>query len=76
MTFTARDGSFFFSNGYAWGTCSLKKNEKDIQVELSVLYGQLSLSKFVLRNFGNREFDPDESGLIKAGRKVKFSVSG
>ena len=76
MTFTARDGSFFWSNGYAWGTCSLKKRKKDVQVELSVLYGQLSLSKFVLRNFGNREFDPDESGLIKAGEKLKFSVSG
>jgi hypothetical protein len=76
MTFAAQDGSFFWSNGYAWGTCSLKKIKKDIQVELSVLHGQLSLSKFVLRNFGNREFDPDESGLIKAGEKLKFSVSG
>ncbi|GAG22988.1 unnamed protein product [marine sediment metagenome] len=76
MTFAAQDGSFFWSNGYAWGTCSLKKRKKDVQVELSVLYGQLSLSKFVLRNFGNREFDPDESGLIKAGEKLKFSVSG
>ena len=76
MTFTARDGSFFWSNGYAWGTCSLKKRGKDIRVELSVLHGRLSLSKFVLRNFGDREFDPDVSGLIKAGEKAKFNISG
>jgi len=22
MTFAAQDGEFFWSNGYAWGTCS------------------------------------------------------
>jgi len=76
MTFTAQDGEFFWSNGYAWGTCSLEKRKKDIRVELSVLHGQLSLSKFVLRNFGDREFDPDESGLIKAGEKIEFSIGG
>jgi hypothetical protein len=76
MTFAAQDGSFFWSNGYAWGTCSLKKIKKNVRIELSVLHGQLSLSKFSLRNFGDIQFDPDESGLIKAGQKVKFSVSG
>jgi len=72
MTFAAQDGSFFWSNGYAWGTCSLKKTRKDIKVELSVLHGQLPLSKFILRNFGDIQFD--KTLLIKAGQKVKFSV--
>jgi len=72
MTFAAQDGSFFWSNGYAWGTCSLEKRKKDIQVELSVLHGQLPLSKFILRNFGDRQFD--RTLLIKAGQKLKFSV--
>jgi non-lysosomal glucosylceramidase len=72
MTFAAQDGEFFWSNGYAWGTCSLKKTRKDIKVELSVLHGQLPLSKFILRNFGDIQFD--KTLLIKAGQKVKFSV--
>jgi len=72
MTFAAQDGSFFWSNGYAWGTCSLKKTRKDIKVELSVLHGQLPLSKFILRNFGDIQFE--KTLLIKAGQKVKFSV--
>jgi len=74
MTFAAKNGEFFFSNGYAWGTCSLKKGRKDIQVELSVLHGQLHLSKFVLRKFGHIRFD--ETLLIKAGEKAEFSISG
>ena len=85
MTFTAQDGSFFWSNGYAWGTCSLKKRKKDPptaglnrnpallgRVELSVLHGQLPLSKFILRNFGDIKFD--KTLLIKAGQKVNFTV--
>ncbi len=72
MTFTAQDGSFFWSNGYAWGNCSLEKRKKDIRVELSVLHGQLPLSKFILRKFGDIQFD--KTLLIKAGQKVKFSV--
>jgi uncharacterized protein (DUF608 family) len=73
MTFAARDGSFFWSNGYAWGTCSFKKTNKNIQVELSVLHGQLPLSKFILRKFGDKQFE--KTLLIKAGEKAKFSVS-
>jgi len=74
MTFTARDGTFFWSNGYAWGTCSLRKRNKNVQIELSVLHGQLPLSKFILRNFGDRQFD--KTLLIKTGQKVKFDISG
>jgi non-lysosomal glucosylceramidase len=72
MTFSARDGTFFWSNGYAWGTCSFKKNDKDIQVELSVLHSRLPLSKFILRNFGDIQFD--RTLLIHAGEKVNFIV--
>jgi len=74
MTFAAQDSSFFWSNGYAWGICSLEKRKKNVQVELSVLHGQLPLSRFILRQFGDRQFD--KTLLIKAGQKVKFSVSG
>ncbi len=72
MTFAVDEGDFFWSNGYAWGTCSLKKGKKNARVELSVLHGQLHLSKFILRNFGEREFD--RALLIKAGDKVNFGV--
>jgi uncharacterized protein (DUF608 family) len=74
MTFAAQEGNYFWSNGYAWGNCSLKKSGNDIQVELSVLHGQLHLSKFILRKFGEIQFD--KTLQIKPDRKVKFSVNG
>jgi uncharacterized protein (DUF608 family) len=44
MTFTAQPGAYFWSNGYAWGTCKVE-NESVI---LEVLHGSLSLAKFRL----------------------------
>jgi uncharacterized protein (DUF608 family) len=72
MTFAAQDGTFFWSNGYAWGDCSLKRGEKGVRVEFSVLHGELALSRFVLREFGSNQFD--KHLRIKAGEKVKFDV--
>lgn len=73
MTFAAKDGRFFWSNGYAWGSCCLKSYKKDMRVELSVLYGELALSGFILRDFGCKEFD--KTLRIKAAEKAKFTVS-
>jgi hypothetical protein len=41
---------------------------------LSVLYGELVLSKFKLRSFGFEKFDKDVH--IKAGEKAIFNVAG
>ena len=73
MTLAAQDGTFFWSNGYAWGSCSLKPKKKTVQIELSVLHGELALSKFILRRFGQKQFD--KTLRIKAGQKVDFGVS-
>jgi len=44
MEFTAKPGVYFWSNGYAWGTCKVHTD----QVELQVLHGSLALDKFQL----------------------------
>jgi len=74
IVFAPREGNFFWSNGYAWGSCSLKRDSKNFRVELSVLYGKLVLSKFKLRNFGVARFDKDVA--LKAGEKTVFNVAG
>jgi hypothetical protein len=73
MTFAAKEGQFFWSNGYAWGSCSLKRTAKGMNVDLSVLQGQLDLSRFVLRGLGEIKFG--ETLLIRAGEKIKFVVT-
>jgi len=74
MTFAAKEGTFFWSNGYAWGSCSLKRTNKDMKIELSVLEGELALSKFTVRDFGAKAFD--ETVRIKAGQKTEFYIRG
>jgi len=74
MTFAAQDGTFFWSNGYAWGNCSLGRSGGRTHVALSVLHGNLSLSRFVLRGFGEVRFDSPQS--VKAGEKIEFDVGG
>ena len=44
MHFTDRPGCYFWSNGYAWGTCSVA----DKVVTLEVLKGSLLLDKLVI----------------------------
>ncbi len=73
MTFAPKDGTFFWSNGYAWGNCSLNPTEKGITIELSVLHGELTLSKFTLRDFGCHQFDGVRQ--IKAGETAIFNIT-
>jgi hypothetical protein len=73
MTFTAQQGTYFWSNGYAWGTCSLKRTERNTTVQLSVLHGELTLAKFILDGFGYNQFD--KTLRINVGQIAKFRVS-
>lgn len=72
MTFAAKRGTFFWSNGYAWGSCSMEDAERGMRVRLSVLHGELTLREFTLDGFGRESFD--ETIRINTGQKAKFLV--
>jgi len=74
MAFVNQDGTFFWSNGYAWGSCSLKPNGDSTQVALSVLGGALALSEFNLHDFGHVRFD--KPVRIGAKQEATFQVAG
>lgn len=74
MSFTSRDGKYFWSNGYAWGECSIRKGNQDKNVELSVVHGpQLTLSRFSLQDYGSISFK-DVPLTIPSGSRAKFTV--
>jgi hypothetical protein len=73
MTFAPKEGRCFWSNGYAWGTCSMKKAGRGMNVELAVLQGQVTLSKFALQGLGDINFK--EPLAIATGSKAQFSVA-
>jgi len=45
MTITSQPGTYFWSNGYAWGTCKVDNQ----QATLKVLKGNLILKEFSLK---------------------------
>ncbi len=51
MRFTSVPGTYFWSNGYSWGTCEVKKGEATI----NVLYGKLELNSFSLEGLGKKK---------------------
>ncbi len=72
MTFAPKAGTYFWSNGYAWGSCALKRTRRGTSIELSVLHGQLTLSQFSLRDYGSTQFK--EPVAIPAGSRAQFTV--
>ncbi|MEN6578519.1 MAG: GH116 family glycosyl hydrolase, partial [Phycisphaerales bacterium] len=73
MTLAPNPGEWFWSNGYAWGACSIKRSGKRMKVELSVLHGDLTLSRFDLTGHGSCVFEVPVQ--IKAGEKAAFAVA-
>lgn len=57
MTFTAKDGVYFWSNGYAWGTCEQRFENDSVDVVITVKHGDLSLNRFALKEYGEVTFD-------------------
>jgi non-lysosomal glucosylceramidase len=46
ISFTSKPGTYFWSNGYAWGTVQIQDNK----VTIHVLYGNLSVRKLIVQN--------------------------
>ncbi len=51
IRFTSKPGTYFWSNGYSWGTCEVKKGS----VKINVLYGQLELKSLTLQGLGKKK---------------------
>ena len=62
---------WFWSNGYAWGTCRQVPARGKIRVELRVLHGRLRARRLVLTGFGETEI----KGGAPNGAPTVLSVS-
>ena len=72
MAMSARSGTSFWTNGYAWGTCRVTQSGKSSGVRLSVLHGRLQLKEFHLRGVGEKSFASTQ--VIDAGEQLDFTV--
>ena len=68
MEFTARTGTYFWSNGYSWGTCTIENNSAQLQV----LKGSISLDKFRLSDGRETKFKKTVTVGEGERKQVKF----
>jgi hypothetical protein len=66
IEFTAKPGTYFWSNGYSWGTCKVENKA----VQLQVLKGSLTLDKFRLSDGREKKL---KNLIIKEGETVEIS---
>ncbi|MCX7012657.1 MAG: GH116 family glycosyl-hydrolase [Candidatus Sumerlaeota bacterium] len=72
IAFAANEGTHFWSNGGAWGTCNLKPVKGGMQAVLAVQHGSLKVRRFALSNFGETRFEPAKE--IAAGQSLQLLV--
>lgn len=67
MSFTSKPGTYFWSNGYSWGTCEVKNKV----AVLKVLFGKVELEKFSLDGVGSKNLN---SKIINSSEEliIKF----
>lgn len=68
------DGTYFWSNGYSWGDCTVTTVGKIKEASVNVYGGKLELKRFVLKGFGTRIFSEKNALVIKDGEVSSFSV--
>ncbi len=66
MSFTSVPGTYFWSNGSAWGTVSVSQADEGLKAKLEVLYGELSLKRF--------ELEGKEPKVFKKGISVQVGT--
>lgn len=67
MRLTSHPGTYFWSNGYSWGTCEVK----DKEALLTVLFGELELDRFSLEGVGSKKL---KQNLIQASETIKIEL--
>lgn len=72
MTFSPVAGRFFWSTGWAWGTCEMSRLGANMVAQLTVKFGRLKISRLKLRDFG--ESGPGPGTTLEAGQKISFEV--
>jgi len=70
MTFGANEGTHFWSNGDAWGTCRIGPGGRT--AELKVLHGGLSLKSFRLGNAAPKTFRQPRA--VRTGESVRIDL--
>ena len=56
MEFAGKEGTWFWSNGYAWGNCTIGLDNENTHIVLEVLQGEVNLNQFTIKGVGVKKF--------------------
>jgi non-lysosomal glucosylceramidase len=74
LEFAPREGEFFWSNGWAYGTVRINKDEDKYTVVLVSLKGNLAVRTFILRGVGSDTSKTER--MVKPGQPMTLSLRG
>lgn len=73
LRFLPRQGKYFWSDGYAYGTVKIAGDGNSMTAEISVLGGTLTVQNFTLEGFGHVRLDTP--GTARAGHPLSFTIA-
>ena len=73
IRFAARDGTFFWSTGYAWGTCTVKRGTRSVRVDIEVLHGALPLRRITLGDYATCVLP--RARTLRPSRAIRFALN-
>jgi len=73
MIFAPKDGNYFWSTGYAYGTITQKGRGTKRLITITAIKGNVRYKTFTLRGFGKVAFDVPQQ--IEDGQRISFEVS-
>lgn len=73
ISFTNKEGNYFWSNGSSWGMCEILETEKSYQVNFSVKQGKIELKNFALGKNLIEKFK--QIIIIKENESIKFELT-
>ena len=71
IKFTDRPGTYFWSNGSAWGSCEIRNSGALMEVDFSVLHGQILLKSFHIASRPGHAFD--KSVILTENENIHLS---
>lgn len=72
LAFTAKAGTYFWSNGWAWGSCTIKDVNGKKQISFTVLKGKIPFKTFQVGDEKPKKFKSNH--IVKEGQTIDFTI--
>ncbi len=72
IQFKAFKGNYFWSNGYAWGSVSIRDYSDRKKVDLYVLSGSIAIETITLKSYGSYEFKEEQ--MLQPGDTLSVEI--